>query len=152
LQTSSILFTAKPSIAACKAQIGSISVTITLAPAPLKLPAINVNDSVTKSKFDNKYGCRESLFLPGGDINKELLGNDNCMYGIIRVGRWIICHGGITEKIFYEKTKNDFNKQVGGSPAYIDYNIAMLILVHFSVPLFYLAHPEWLDDGNTKVY
>ncbi|MFA7471434.1 MAG: adenosylhomocysteinase, partial [Spirosomataceae bacterium] len=27
----------------------------------LFLPAINVNDSVTKSKFDNKYGCRESL-------------------------------------------------------------------------------------------
>lgn len=27
----------------------------------LKCPAINVNDSVTKSKFDNKYGCRESL-------------------------------------------------------------------------------------------
>lgn len=27
----------------------------------LKLAAINVNDSVTKSKFDNKYGCRESL-------------------------------------------------------------------------------------------
>ena len=27
----------------------------------LPFPAINVNDSVTKSKFDNKYGCRESL-------------------------------------------------------------------------------------------
>ena len=27
----------------------------------LEVPAINVNDSVTKSKFDNKYGCRESL-------------------------------------------------------------------------------------------
>ena len=27
----------------------------------LKVPAINVNDSVTKSKFDNVYGCRESL-------------------------------------------------------------------------------------------
>src|SRR6476646_10477387 len=27
----------------------------------LRLPAINVNDSVTKSKFDNLYGCRESL-------------------------------------------------------------------------------------------
>ena len=27
----------------------------------LKVPAINVNDSVTKSKFDNLYGCRESL-------------------------------------------------------------------------------------------
>ena len=25
------------------------------------MPAINVNDSVTKSKFDNLYGCRESL-------------------------------------------------------------------------------------------
>ena len=27
----------------------------------LKVPAMNVNDSVTKSKFDNLYGCRESL-------------------------------------------------------------------------------------------
>src|SRR5690606_389804 len=27
----------------------------------LVMPAINVNDSVTKSKFDNKYGCKESL-------------------------------------------------------------------------------------------
>ncbi|ATH09081.1 adenosylhomocysteinase [Halobacteriovorax marinus] len=27
----------------------------------LKMPAININDSVTKSKFDNLYGCRESL-------------------------------------------------------------------------------------------
>ena len=27
----------------------------------LVMPAININDSVTKSKFDNKYGCRESL-------------------------------------------------------------------------------------------
>merc|ERR1712121_364063 len=27
----------------------------------LKIPAMNVNDSVTKSKFDNLYGCRESL-------------------------------------------------------------------------------------------
>jgi adenosylhomocysteinase len=27
----------------------------------LMVPAININDSVTKSKFDNKYGCRESL-------------------------------------------------------------------------------------------
>ncbi|MBK9565285.1 MAG: adenosylhomocysteinase [Saprospiraceae bacterium] len=27
----------------------------------LRLPAININDSVTKSKFDNKYGCKESL-------------------------------------------------------------------------------------------
>jgi adenosylhomocysteinase len=32
-----------------------------MAKGTLMLPAINVNDSVTKSKFDNKYGCRESL-------------------------------------------------------------------------------------------
>ncbi|MBI2335599.1 MAG: adenosylhomocysteinase [Deltaproteobacteria bacterium] len=32
-----------------------------LAEGTLKIPAINVNDSVTKSKFDNLYGCRESL-------------------------------------------------------------------------------------------
>jgi len=31
------------------------------ADSSLKCPAINVNDSVTKSKFDNLYGCRESL-------------------------------------------------------------------------------------------
>lgn len=32
-----------------------------IAAGTLKLPAINVNDSVTKTKFDNLYGCRESL-------------------------------------------------------------------------------------------
>jgi len=32
-----------------------------MAKGDLKCPAINVNDSVTKSKFDNLYGCRESL-------------------------------------------------------------------------------------------
>lgn len=32
-----------------------------VAEGRLKIPAINVNDSVTKSKFDNLYGCRESL-------------------------------------------------------------------------------------------
>ncbi|MBS0349945.1 MAG: adenosylhomocysteinase [Proteobacteria bacterium] len=32
-----------------------------MAKGALKIPSINVNDSVTKSKFDNLYGCRESL-------------------------------------------------------------------------------------------
>jgi adenosylhomocysteinase len=32
-----------------------------MAKGELKVPAMNVNDSVTKSKFDNLYGCRESL-------------------------------------------------------------------------------------------
>merc|ERR1712212_716195 len=36
----------------------------------LKIPAINVNDSVTKSKFDNLYGCRESLVAGYGDVGK----------------------------------------------------------------------------------
>ena len=35
----------------------------------LLIPAINVNDSVTKSKFDNKYGCKESAV----DSVEELL-------------------------------------------------------------------------------
>jgi adenosylhomocysteinase len=34
----------------------------------LKVPAINVNDSVTKSKFDNLYGCRESLADGATDV------------------------------------------------------------------------------------
>ncbi len=32
-----------------------------MAKGTLPMPAININDSVTKSKFDNKYGCKESL-------------------------------------------------------------------------------------------
>ncbi|MEO6830750.1 MAG: adenosylhomocysteinase [Chitinophagaceae bacterium] len=32
-----------------------------MAKGTLPIPAININDSVTKSKFDNKYGCKESL-------------------------------------------------------------------------------------------
>jgi adenosylhomocysteinase len=32
-----------------------------MAAGTLPIPAININDSVTKSKFDNKYGCQESL-------------------------------------------------------------------------------------------
>merc|ERR1712065_96198 len=36
----------------------------------LKVPAFNVNDSVTKSKFDNLYGCRESLVAGFGDVGK----------------------------------------------------------------------------------
>src|SRR5690349_4117283 len=34
---------------------------VIVAKGTLPVPAINVNDSVTKSKFDNKYGCKESL-------------------------------------------------------------------------------------------
>ncbi len=40
---------------------GVHQLTKMLAEKNLKVPAINVNDSVTKSKFDNLYGCRESL-------------------------------------------------------------------------------------------
>ena len=43
--------------------------------ARLKVPAINVNDSVTKSKNDNKYGCRHSL----NDAIKR--GTDHLMSG-----------------------------------------------------------------------
>ncbi|MBJ48812.1 MAG: adenosylhomocysteinase [Candidatus Marinimicrobia bacterium] len=40
---------------------GVKSLNIMFQSNELPFPAINVNDSVTKSKFDNKYGCRESL-------------------------------------------------------------------------------------------
>ncbi len=40
---------------------GVHNLEVMLRAKKLKLPAINVNDSVTKSKFDNLYGCRESL-------------------------------------------------------------------------------------------
>lgn len=40
---------------------GVHNLEILLKAGKLKVPAININDSVTKSKFDNLYGCRESL-------------------------------------------------------------------------------------------
>ncbi len=40
---------------------GVHNLEVMLRDGRLKLPSINVNDSVTKSKFDNMYGCRESL-------------------------------------------------------------------------------------------
>ena len=40
---------------------GVVQLMKMLKSGELKIPAINVNDSVTKSKFDNLYGCRESL-------------------------------------------------------------------------------------------
>jgi adenosylhomocysteinase len=40
---------------------GVHNLEVMLSKGLLKVPAINVNDSVTKSKFDNLYGCRESL-------------------------------------------------------------------------------------------
>lgn len=40
---------------------GVVQLMKMMAKGELKIPAINVNDSVTKSKFDNLYGCRESL-------------------------------------------------------------------------------------------
>ncbi|WP_374001537.1 adenosylhomocysteinase [Bdellovibrio bacteriovorus] len=40
---------------------GVHNLEVMLKKGKLKVPAININDSVTKSKFDNLYGCRESL-------------------------------------------------------------------------------------------
>ena len=54
----------------------------------LKVPAINVNDSVTKSKFDNLYGCRESLVdavRRGTDL--MLAGKVACVAGFGDVGK-----------------------------------------------------------------
>ena len=54
----------------------------------LPFPAINVNDSVTKSKFDNKYGCKESLvdgIRRGTDV--MMAGKVACVAGFGDVGK-----------------------------------------------------------------
>jgi adenosylhomocysteinase len=55
----------------------------------LKFPAINVNDSVTKSKFDNKYGCRHSLIDGINRGTDVLIGGKTavvCGYGDVGKG------------------------------------------------------------------
>ena len=55
----------------------------------LPFPAINVNDSVTKSKFDNKYGCKESLvdgIRRGTDVMMAGKGAVVCGYGDVGKG------------------------------------------------------------------
>src|SRR5436305_259391 len=55
----------------------------------LLFPAINVNDSVTKSKFDNKYGCRHSLIDGINRATDELMGGKLavvCGYGDVGKG------------------------------------------------------------------
>ena len=42
------------------------------------IPAINVNDSVTKSKFDNLYGCRESLVDGIRRATDVMMSGKNC--------------------------------------------------------------------------
>jgi len=55
----------------------------------LRFPAINVNDSVTKSKFDNKYGCRHSLIDGINRATDTLIGGKMavvCGYGDVGKG------------------------------------------------------------------
>ncbi|MCU1490811.1 MAG: adenosylhomocysteinase, partial [Acidimicrobiaceae bacterium] len=55
----------------------------------LLFPAINVNDSVTKSKFDNKYGCRHSLIDGINRATDVLIGGKTavvCGYGDVGKG------------------------------------------------------------------
>ena len=60
-----------------------------LATGDLLFPAINVNDSVTKSKFDNKYGCRHSLIDGINRATDVLIGGKVavvCGYGDVGKG------------------------------------------------------------------
>src|SRR3546814_5947727 len=62
----------------------------------LLIPAINVNDSVTKSKFDNLYGCRESL-ADGltRALTVMLAGKVEVVCGRVGVGKG--CAGGLRD-------------------------------------------------------
>src|SRR4028118_2256740 len=60
-----------------------------MAKGTLPMPAINVNDSVTKSKFDNKYGCRHSLIDGINRATDVLIGGKVavvCGYGDVGKG------------------------------------------------------------------
>ena len=59
----------------------------------LKVPSINVNDSVTKSKFDNLYGCRESL-VDGIKRATDVMvaGKTAVVCGYGDVGRAVLIH------------------------------------------------------------
>ncbi|EAU42654.1 S-adenosyl-L-homocysteine hydrolase [Fulvimarina pelagi HTCC2506] len=62
----------------------------------LPFPAINVNDSVTKSKFDNKYGCKESLvdgIRRGTDVMMAGKVAVVCGYGDVGKGAALSLHG-----------------------------------------------------------
>jgi len=68
----------------------------------LKIPAINVNDSVTKSKFDNYYGCRESLvdgIKRATDV--MLAGKVAVVAGFGDVGKGVSC---CSQSISYDST------------------------------------------------
>src|SRR5260370_7066324 len=51
----------------------------------LRFPAINVNDSVTKSKFDNKYGCRHSLIDGINRATDTLIGGKFAVVSVYEV-------------------------------------------------------------------
>ena len=58
------------------------------------MPAINVNDSVTKSKFDNLYGCRESLATASSRATDVMLAGKVavvCGYGDVGKGARTRC-------------------------------------------------------------
>jgi len=57
----------------------------------LKVPAINVNDSVTKSKFDNLYGCRESLGRRDPPRHRRHDGRQDCRGRRLRRCRQGVC-------------------------------------------------------------
>ena len=62
----------------------------------LKMPAINVNDSVTKSKFDNLYGCRESLMDGIKRATDIMIAGKICVvagYGDVGKGSAQACRG-----------------------------------------------------------
>ena len=63
----------------------------------LLFPAINVNDSVTKSKFDNKYGCRHSLIDGINRATDVLIGGKVCVvcgYGDVGKGCGVAARAG----------------------------------------------------------
>ena len=75
------------------------------AAGELVFPAINVNDSVTKSKFDNKYGCRHSLIDGINRGTDALIGGKKALVGGTMTATPLSCCAGYYTLCEIERTR-----------------------------------------------
>jgi adenosylhomocysteinase len=75
----------------------------------LVMPAINVNDSVTKSKFDNKYGCKESAVDAVRRATDVMLAGKRvvvCGYGDVGKGTAASFRGAVLSLLLLKLTQS----------------------------------------------
>lgn len=105
----------------------------------LLIPAININDSVTKSKFDNLYGCRESL----ADGIKRAT-------DVMSAGKVVIVLGYGNVGKGCAQWKNNYEINVYRLPKHLDEEVTRLHLSNIGVELTALS-PEQANFLEIKV-